>query len=386
MTIIKNARIITGDGRVIERGEVAFDDKMRYVGENYPGEADEVIDASGYTVTPGLIDAHCHVGLFGDSTGFEGADANEDSDPIMPQLRAVDGINPQDRSFEDARKAGITTVVTGPGSANAVGGQFAAVKTYGVCVDDMLLKAPCAMKMALGENPKTVYNDKNQTPVTRMGTMALIRELLYKTINYRDALKKYEDDSEENEKPDFDIKLEAMLPVINREIPVKVHAHRADDICSAIRLAKEFDIRVTIEHCSDGDIIADILEREKLPVMLGPTLTDRSKPELRNLSFATYKNLSERDIKTAIITDHPEITIENLPLCAALAVRNGMDGEKALSAITLTAAENCGIGDRVGSLCEGKDADIAVFTCDPTDFGAECIMTFINGKAVYKKD
>ncbi|HIU57429.1 MAG TPA: amidohydrolase [Candidatus Ornithomonoglobus merdipullorum] len=386
MTIIKNARIITGDGRVIERGEVAFDDKIRYVGENYPGEADEVIDASGYTVTPGLIDAHCHVGLFGDSTGFEGADANEDSDPIMPQLRAVDGINPQDRSFEDARRAGITTVVTGPGSANAVGGQFAAVKTYGVCVDDMLLKAPCAMKMALGENPKTVYNDKNQTPVTRMGTMALIRELLYKTINYRDALKKYEDDSEENEKPDFDIKLEAMLPVINREIPVKVHAHRADDICSAIRLAKEFDIRVTIEHCSDGDIIADILEREKLPVMLGPTLTDRSKPELRNLSFATYKNLSERDIKTAIITDHPEITIENLPLCAALAVRNGMDGEKALSAITLTAAENCGIGDRVGSLCEGKDADIAVFTCDPTDFGAECIMTFINGKAVYKKD
>ena len=386
MTIIKNARIITGDGRVIERGEVAFDDKMRYVGENYPGEADEVIDASGYTVTPGLIDAHCHVGLFGDSTGFEGADANEDSDPIMPQLRAVDGINPQDRAFEDARRAGITTVVTGPGSANAVGGQFAAVKTYGVCVDDMLLKAPCAMKMALGENPKTVYNDKNQTPVTRMGTMALIRELLYKTINYRDALKKYEDDSEENEKPDFDIKLEAMLPVINREIPVKVHAHRADDICSAIRLAKEFDIRVTIEHCSDGDIIADILEREKLPVMLGPTLTDRSKPELRNLSFATYKNLSERGIKTAIITDHPEITIENLPLCAALAVRNGMDGEKALSAITLTAAENCGIGDRVGSLCEGKDADIAVFTCDPTDFGAECIMTFINGKAVYKKD
>lgn len=386
MTIIKNARIITGDGRVIERGEVAFDDKIRYVGENYPGEANEVIDASGYTVTPGLIDAHCHVGLFGDSTGFEGADANEDSDPIMPQLRAVDGINPQDRAFEDARRAGITTVVTGPGSANAVGGQFAAVKTYGVCVDDMLLKAPCAMKMALGENPKTVYNDKNQTPVTRMGTMALIRELLYKTINYRDALKKYENDSEENEKPDFDIKLEAMLPVINREIPVKVHAHRADDICSAIRLAKEFDIRVTIEHCSDGDIIADILEREKLPVMLGPTLTDRSKPELRNLSFATYKNLSERDIKTAIITDHPEITIENLPLCAALAVRNGMDGEKALSAITLTAAENCGIGDRVGSLCEGKDADIAVFTCDPTDFGAECIMTFINGKAVYKKD
>ncbi len=385
MIVIKNARIITGTGTVIENREIGFDDKIRFIGTGYEGPADEVIDAEGLVVTPGLIDAHCHVGLFGDSTGFEGADANEDSDPIMPQLRAIDGINPQDRAFSDARSAGITTVVTGPGSANAVGGQFAAVKTFGVCVDDMILKAPCAMKMALGENPKTVYNDKNQTPVTRMGTMALIRELLYKTANYHDALERYYEDEEENDKPDFDIKLEAMLPVIKREIPVKIHAHRADDICSAIRLAKEFDIRVTIEHCSDGDIIADVLEREKLPVMLGPTLTDRSKPELKNLSFATYKNLSERGIKTAIITDHPEITIENLPLCAALAVQRGMDRDKAFSAVTLTAAENCGIADRVGSIEKGKDADIAIFTGNPVDFGSECVMTFINGKKVYVK-
>lgn len=383
MTIIKNARILTGSGTAIEKGDIVFDDKIRYVGEKYEGEADEMIDAAGLTVTPGLIDAHCHVGLFGDAVGFEGADANEDSDPIMPQLRAIDGINPQDRAFCDARSAGITTVVTGPGSANAVGGQFAAVKTAGVCVDDMVLKAPCAMKMALGENPKTVYNDKNQSPVTRMGTMALIRELLFKAVNYRDELELYREDSEENDKPDLDIKLEAMLPVINKEIPVKIHAHRADDICSAIRLAKEFDIRVTIEHCSDGDIIADVLEREKLPVMLGPTLTDRSKPELKNLSFDTYKNLSDRGIKTAIITDHPEITIENLPLCAALAVQHGMDIEKALSAVTLTAAENCGIADRVGSLEAGKDADIAVFTGNPVMFGAKCVMTFIDGKRVY---
>lgn len=383
MTIIKNARILTGSGIAIEKGDIVFDDKIRYVGKKYEGEADEMIDAAGLTVTPGLIDAHCHVGLFGDAVGFEGADANEDSDPIMPQLRAIDGINPQDRAFCDARSAGITTVVTGPGSANAVGGQFAAVKTAGVCVDDMVLKAPCAMKMALGENPKTVYNDKNQSPVTRMGTMALIRELLFKAVNYRDELELYREDSEENDKPDLDIKLEAMLPVINKEIPVKIHAHRADDICSAIRLAKEFDIRVTIEHCSDGDIIADVLEREKLPVMLGPTLTDRSKPELKNLSFDTYKNLSDRGIKTAIITDHPEITIENLPLCAALAVQHGMDIEKALSAVTLTAAENCGIADRVGSLEAGKDADIAVFTGNPVMFGAKCVMTFIDGKRVY---
>lgn len=383
MTIIKNARILIGDGSVIENGVIAFDEKIRYVGKAYDGAACETIDASGLTVTPGLIDAHCHVGLFGDSTGFEAADANEDSDPVTPQLRAIDGINPQDRAFLEARRAGVTSVVTGPGSANAVGGQFAAVKTFGVCVDDMVIKAPCAMKMALGENPKTVYNDKNQTPVTRMGTMALIRELLFKARNYRDELRAYEEDSEENEKPDFDIKLEAMLPVIERGIPVKVHAHRADDICSAIRLAKEFDIRVTIEHCSDGDLIADVLEREKLPVMLGPTLTDRSKPELKNLSFETYKNLSERGIGVAIITDHPEITIENLPLCAALAVRHGMDEKKALGAITLTAARNCGIDDRVGSLEPGKDADIAVFTDTPVSFGARCVMTFIDGRQVH---
>lgn len=382
MKLIKNARILTGTGEVIENGQVAFDDKIRYVGTDYSGVTDEVIDATGLVVTPGLIDSHCHVGLFGDSLGFEGADANEDSDPVTPQLRAIDGINPQDRAFSDAINAGVTTVVTGPGSANPIGGQFAAIKTYGVCVDDMVIKAPCAMKMALGENPKTVYNDKNQAPMTRMGTIALIRETLYKTINYRDDWEDYENDEDEDDKPEFDMKLEAMLPVVNREIPVKFHAHRADDICSAIRLAKEFDLLYTIEHCSDGDVIADILKRENVAVNLGPTLTDRSKPELKNLSFATYKKLSDMGLDVSIITDHPEITIENLPLCAALAVSNGMDEKKALSAITLTAAKNCGISDKVGSLEVGKDADIAVFTALPTEFNAKCMMTFINGNLV----
>lgn len=383
MILIKNARIITGTDKEYKKGEIAFDKEIKYVGEKYNGKADEIIDAKGNYVIPGLIDAHCHVGLFGDSLGFEAADANEDSDPITPQLRAIDGINPQDRAFEDARKAGITTVVTGPGSANAIGGQFAAVKTAGVCVDDMIVKAPCAMKMALGENPKTVYNEKSQAPMTRMGTIALIRETLYKAKEYQKALKKYRKNKEENERPEYDIKLEALLPVIKKEIPVKIHAHRADDICSAIRLKKEFDINVTIEHCSDGDIIAEVLEREGLPLMLGPTLTDRSKPELKNLSFETYKNLSDRGLDVAIITDHPEITIENLPLCAALAVSHGMDEKKALAAITFIAAKNCGISDRVGSLEAGKDADIAVYNALPTKFGAKCEMTFINGKRVY---
>ena len=382
MKLIKNARIFTGTGEIIENGQIAFDDKIRYVGTTYTGATDEVTDVNGLIVTPGLVDSHCHVGLFGDSLGFEGADANEDSDPVTPQLRAIDGINPQDRAFSDAVGAGVTTVVTGPGSANPIGGQFAAIKTYGVCVDDMVIKAPCAMKMALGENPKTVYNDKNQTPMTRMGTIALMRETLFKAVNYRDAWEDYKNDEGEDDKPEFDMKLEAMLPVINKEIPVKFHAHRADDICSAIRLAKEFDLVYTIEHCSDGDIVADILKRGNVAVNLGPTLTDRSKPELKNLSFDTYKRLSDIGLDVSIITDHPEITIENLPLCAALAVSNGMDEKKALSAITLTAAKNCGISDRVGSLEVGKDADIAVFTALPTEFNSKCVMTFINGDLI----
>ena len=387
MKLIKNGHILSMDAsrREYKNGAILFDEKIVYIGEmkdfsEY--EIDEVIDAKGMVVMPGLIDAHCHVGMFEDSLGFEGDDGNEDTDPVMPHLRAIDGINPFDRGFKEARDAGVTSVVTGPGSANPVGGQFAAVKTYGVCVDDMVIKAPAAMKMALGENPKSVYNEKDSAPVTRMGTMALIRELFIKSREYMRRMDEYEENSDDNEKPEFDMKLEAMIPVLKREIPVKIHAHRADDICSAIRIAKEFDVDVTIEHCSDGDAVADVLEREQLPLMLGPTLSDRSKPELRNLTFDTYKNLSDRGLDIAIITDHPEITIENLPLCAAMAVKHGMDEEKALRAITITAAKNCRVDDRVGSLEAGKDADIAVFTDLPTRFDAVCKMTFINGKQV----
>lgn len=381
-TLIKNANVITMSGENYKNGCVLFDEKILYVGNDENQSADEIIDAQGMVVMPGLIDAHCHVGMFEDSLGFEGADGNEDSDPITPQLRAIDGINPFDRAFEEARCAGVTTVVTGPGSANPVGGQFAAVKTDGICIDDMIIKAPCAMKMALGENPKSVYSEKDDAPVTRMGTMALIRELFIKSREYMEKVDAYEENSEENEKPEFDMKYDAMLPVLRKEIPVKIHAHRSDDICSAIRIGKEFDVLVTLEHCSDGDAVLPVLKREKLPVMLGPTLSDRSKPELKNMTFATYKNLSDNGIDVAIITDHPEITIANLPLCAVMAVKYGMDEEKALRAITITAAENCYIADRVGSLEVGKDADIAVFTDLPTRFDAECKMTFINGKKV----
>lgn len=385
MKLLKNAHILTMAGLELEDGCILFDEKICYIGKDQPSQpVEEVLDAHGAYVLPGLIDAHCHIGMFEDSLGFEGDDGNEDSDPITPQMRAIDAINPFDRCFADARKAGITTAVTGPGSANPISGQFAAIKTDGICVDDMVIQAPAAMKFALGENPKSVYHAKSQAPLTRMGTMALIRETLFKAQEYQAAWEDYRRDPEEYDKPDFDIKCEALLPVLRREIPVKIHAHRADDICSALRLAKEFNLDATIEHCTDGEAVAEILARAKVPVMLGPTLTDRSKPELKNMGFSTYKVLSDAGLDVAIITDHPEIPIENLSLCCALAVQHGMDPQAALAGITSTAAKNCRISHRVGSLEAGKDADISVFDRLPCEFGTKVLMTIINGRIVYR--
>jgi imidazolonepropionase-like amidohydrolase len=384
MRAIKNAHILTMAGQEYESGCVTFDKVIRYVGDRLPeGSYETVLDAKGAYLLPGLVDAHCHVGMFEDSLGFEGDDGNEDSDPITPQLRAIDALNPFDRAFSDAAKAGVTTVVTGPGSANPIGGQFAAVKTHGVCIDDMIVKAPAAMKLALGENPKTVYHGKSQTPVTRMGTVAMIRETLEKAKEYQELWTEYKQAPEDNDKPEFDSKLDALLPVIRRELPVKIHAHRADDICTAIRIAKEFDLDVTIEHCTDGEAVAEILAREKVPIMLGPTLSDRSKPELRSMSFSIYQTLSSLGLDVAIITDHPEIPIEHLPLCAALAVKNGMDETLALEAITIRAAKNCRIENRVGSIEVGKDADFCVYGTLPTRFGADNLCTVIDGAIIY---
>lgn len=380
MTAIINANIMAADGS-FEQGHIVFDDKIISINGPIPDNCD-IIDAKGGYLTPGLIDAHCHLGLVGDSQGAESDDGNEDSEPIMPHLRAIDAINPFDRGFDEARRAGVTCVVTGPGSANPIGGQFAAIKTSGICVDDMIVKAPCAIKIALGENPKMIYSDKDEAPLTRMGTMALIREALYKARDYSNSLIAA---SEDGDKVDFDIKNDALLPLIRKEIPAKVHAHRADDICSALRLAKEFDINVTIEHCTDGEVIADILSAKNVPVMLGPTLTDRSKPELQSLGFPIYKTLSEKGVSVAIITDHPEITIGNLRLMAQLAVKNGMSREKALLAITSNSANNCCINDRVGLIKEGLDADFALFDSPPLDFMSENVLTIINGKTVYTK-
>lgn len=387
MKKIIHGTIFTMTGEVIRDGAVLFDTKIRKLGTTTELEQDpaEELDVQGAYVYPGLIDAHSHLGMFEDSLGFEGDDGNEDSDPITPHLRAIDAINPFDRCFSDARSAGITTVLTGPGSANPISGQFAAIKTAGICIDDMIVKAPAAMKFALGENPKSVYHSKNQSPVTRMGTAAMIREALYKAKEYQTALRDYEENPEEHDKPEYDIKMESLLDVLDRKIPVKIHAHRADDICTAIRLGKEFSLWITIEHATDAAAVADILKREKIPVQLGPTLTDRSKPELKNQSYKTYQLLSDLGISVSIITDHPEIPVEHLPLCAALAVKNGMNPEKAMEALTVTAAKNCGIEAIVGSIQPGKDADFAVFSKNPLELDCKTLCTIIRGEIVFQK-
>ena len=387
--VVEEMRIVNGvvhpmDGPVISRGYVAFEGgKITAVGpmEELTGAAAEDLDAGGGHILPGFIDAHCHLGLFGDSLGFEADDGNESTDPCTPQLRAIDGVNPLDRCFREAREGGVTTVLTGPGSANPIAGQFAALKTDGRWVDEMVVKAPAAMKFALGENPKSVYNERKETPVTRMATAALIREELAKATEYQDKQDKADQDPEED-MPDFDAKLEALLPVLRREVPAHFHAHRADDIATAVRISREFGLSYVIVHGTEGYRIADLLAAEGAAVITGPCLTDRSKPELAGQSLENPALLARAGVKVAICTDHPETPIQYLPLCAAMAVRGGMAEEEALAAITRNPAEIAGMGHRVGTLTPGKDADIVVTQGHPLDWNGKITAVFLEGKQV----
>lgn len=389
MLLVKNARILTMTGVDYNNGYIAAEgEKITALGDDaaelarLEAAASEVIDAKGCHVLPGFVDAHCHVGMWEDSVGFEGDDGNETSDPVMPHLRAIDAIYHADRAFVEARENGVTTVVTGPGSANVIGGQFAALKTYGRRVEDMMIKEPVAMKVAFGENPKTAYHDKRQAPMTRMATAALLRENLIKAAEYKELKEEYEADKENCDKPDYDMKMEALLKVLKGEIPLKAHAHRADDILTAIRIAKEFGLAITIEHCTEGYLITDILREENVSVITGPFLTDRSKIELRNQSAKAPGILSKAGIKTAIMTDHPCTPVQYLSLCAAVAVKEGMDETEALRAITINAAEIAGIDDRVGSLEVGKDADIIIIDGHPLELRSRVLYTIINGQVV----
>ncbi|QCX33937.1 amidohydrolase [Caloramator sp. E03] len=385
MILIKNGTVLSMAGENIDNGEVLIDNgKIIKVGRNLDIEGDcKVLDANGGYIMPGIIDAHCHIGMWEDAVGFEGADGNEATDPATPHLRAIDAINPMDKCFKEAYENGITCVCTGPGSANVIGGTFTVIKTKGKRIDDMIVKEPAAMKVAFGENPKSTYDDKHQMPTTRMAIAAILRDYLYKTKDYikaKEAGKKDEDDM-----PDFDIKMESLIPVMEGKIPLKAHAHRADDIFTAIRIAKEFNLKLTLDHCTEGHLIADELAKEGYPAIVGPSLTERSKIELRELTFETAAVLAKAGVKIALMTDHPVIPVHYLPLCAALAVKAGLDEETALKAITINPAEILGIDDRVGSIEVGKDADIVVFNKHPFDVQSKAMYVLIDGKIVYEK-
>lgn len=384
---IINAKIHTMDeAGIIENGFVRVSGGL--IDEVGPMDAfrpdgGEVIDAAGAQLLPGFIDAHTHLGMWEDSLGFEGDDGNEDTDPCTPHLRAVDAVNPLDRAFSDALKAGVTTVATGPGSANPVAGQSIVMKTMGRRVDDMLLRDVGDIKFALGENPKMVYHGKNQTPTTRMATAAIIREQLHKAQRYMEQLAEYTRDME-LEEPEYDIRCEALLPLLQGNARAYFHAHRSDDIFTAVRIAKEFGLAsYSIVHCTEGYRIADILASEAgLSVLCGPLLCDRSKPELSALDPAAPGILHRAGVKVAIVTDHPETPAGYLATCAGLAVREGMDYDAALEAITIRPAEICGVADRVGSIRKGKDADLVLFDQEPLSILSKPVLVLAGGVRV----
>lgn len=342
---------------------------------------DIIIDAKSNWVLPGLIEAHCHIGISEEKKGIEGNDSNETAEPITPYLKAIDAINPMDAAFHNAIKAGITSVMVGPGSSNVVGGQFVFLKTDGRNIDNMIVLDPAAMKIALGENPKNNYGNKNLMPSSRMSIGAMLRKELFEAKQYIDEKQAAMDNGKGF---DDDYKLECWLPVFKKEIPLKAHVHRTDDILTAIRIAKLFDLRLTLDHCTEGHLIAEEIKESGFPVIVGPTLASRNKIEVQYMDFKTPGVLHKAGIKVAITTDHPVTLIQSLPLCAGLAAKEGLGIEEGLKAITINAAEICNVSSRVGSIEEGKDADIAIFDGNPMEIFTNCLYTIINGNIVYK--
>ena len=357
---------------LIENGKIAA------IGADLSG--DEILDASGLRVYPGFVEAHSHLGLDGYGNGPVGRDYNEMNDICSPQLRAIDGINPMDPSLEHARSGGVTCVCTGPGSANVLGGTFAVIKTAGKRVDKMIVRKEAAMKCAFGENPKRVYGSK--TDSCRMTTAAILREALNKTKRYAEKLEAAGDDV--TKQPAYDMKLEALLPVIRGEMPLKAHAHQADDIFTAIRIAEEFGVKLTLEHVTEGHLIVEELAETGYPMAVGPTMTHASKVELQNKSWTTPGVLAKAGCQVSIITDNSVICQEHLPLCAGLAVKAGMDPFQALQAITINPARHIGAADRVGSLEVGKDADVVIANGDPFEISTRICCVLIEGKTVYE--
>jgi len=401
MIAIKNGRVMTITQGTLEQGTVLVEGgRIVAIGEEVeiPEDA-EIYDASGKVVMPGLIDAHCHVGLFPDVIGWEYSDGNELTDPITPHLRALDAVHPEDPAFQELVAAGVTTVLTGPGSGNVIGGQWVCLKTMPRrSVEEMVLLEPAGMKMALGENPKRVYGDQKKAPSTRMGNAAALRAALVDAQNYLDKWQRYEqelaeyrakveagdEETEAPKPPERDLELEALGKVLRREIKARVHAHRADDMLTAIRIAEEFNLDLTLEHATEGYKIAEILAAKGIPVTAGPILFSRVKYELKGMTPRNPGLMAQAGVKVAIQTDEMS-AVKYLPINAALAVREGMPEEEALKAITINAAEIIGVAERVGSLEVGKDADLVVFDGHPFDYRTVAELVLIDGQVAYQR-
>lgn len=382
---IYNIKIYTmnSEHRIIENGYIEIDgEKIKAVRAGKPQNiCENDVDGKSMCCYPGFIDDHTHLGLSASGVGIEGEDFNEESDPCTPQLRICDGINPIDYSFEQAVKAGVTTVLVSPGSSNPVAGEISAIKTYGKCVDKMLMQT-VGMKFSMGENPKATYSDKENAPYTRMAVASIIREALKKAERYgEDIIRAKEND---DDLPELDMKSEALLPVLDRKIKAHFHCHRADDIFTALRISKEFELDSVLIHCTDGHLIADELAEEKACCVIGPIICDRCKPEMANLTPENAGILASVGCEVAICTDHSEVPIEYLPISAGICVKNGMPFEKALEGITCTAAKIAGISDRVGSIEAGKDADFCLFNGNPFEIMSSPLLVFCGGKAVIK--
>lgn len=381
MVCIRNGRIHDAVQRDPYTADMLIENgKIKVIGENLTIPEDcEIIDATGLDVFPGFVDAHTHIGLDGYGIGFEGHDYNEMNDICSPQLRAIDGINPMDPTLASAREAGVTCVCTGPGSANVLGGTFTAIKTVGRRVDDMIVKAEVAMKCAFGENPKRCYRDKCDS--TRMSTAAILRNALASAADYK--ARKDAAHGDVTKMPKYDMKMEALIPVLEKKIPLKAHAHQANDFFTALRIAHEFGVNITLEHVTEGHLVPEELAEEHVPLAVGPTLTHASKFELQNKSWETPGVLAKAGCDVSIITDSTVIPQQYLPLCAGMAVKAGMDPFDALKAITINPAKHIGIADRVGSLEVGKDADVVITAGCPFEVFTEVKAVLIDGKLVH---
>lgn len=384
MLYIVGGKIVTMEGDIWEKGYLGIENgKIMELGPMEAGtpvpamQGVQIINAEGCIVMPGLIEAHCHMGITEEKKGMEGDDCNETVDPITPYLRAIDAINPMDAAFDDAVRAGITSAMIGPGSSNVVGGTFVFVKTHGRSIDKLVVKNPAAMKVAFGENPKVNYSGQNKSPSTRMAIAAMLREELFKAKQYMEKKQKGMELSEQ------DFRYECWLPVLYGEIPLKAHVHRADDILTAVRIANEFHLSMTLDHCSEGHLIAKEVKESGFPAIVGPDLASRNKIEVQNMAFKTVGILNQAGVTTAITTDHPVSLIQSLPICAGLAVKAGMKEEEALRSITIYAARICRVDDRVGSLKVGKDADIAIFSGNPMEIATKTMCTIIDGEVIY---